>query len=124
MGDLSKNFSRFEFACKGKNCCGHSAPVHPDLIQALQALRDRFGKPISVISGFRCNWHNGAVGGKKSSLHTLGMAADVYCPMGISPGELADQAEEIDLFRDGGIGVYPTWVHLDVRKNGKARWRK
>ena len=40
MGDLSKNFNRSEFACKGTNCCGHSAAVHPELIDALQALRD------------------------------------------------------------------------------------
>ena len=55
MGDLSKNFNRSEFACKGKNCCGHSAAVHPDLVDALQALRDRIGKPLSITSGFRCN---------------------------------------------------------------------
>jgi uncharacterized protein YcbK (DUF882 family) len=48
----------------------------------------------------------------------------VACPDGISPGQLADLAEGIDLFREGGIGIYPSWVHLDVRKNGKARWRK
>ena len=79
MGDLSKNFNRSEFACKGENCCGHSAPVHPDLIEALQALRDRIGKPLSITSGFRCNRHNKAVGGAEQSFHTLGMAADVAC---------------------------------------------
>ena len=124
MGDLSRNFNRSEFACKGEDCCGHSAPVHPDLIEALQALRDRIGKPLSITSGFRCNRHNQAIGGEDHSFHTLGMAADVACPDGISPGQLAALAEGIDLFREGGIGIYPSWVHLDVRKNGKARWRK
>jgi uncharacterized protein YcbK (DUF882 family) len=124
MGDLSRNFNRSEFACKGEDCCNHSAPVHPDLIEALQALRDRIGKPLSITSGFRCNRHNTAIGGEDQSFHTLGMAADVACPDGISPGQLAALAEGIDLFREGGIGIYPSWVHLDVRKNGKARWRK
>lgn len=73
MGDLSKNFNRSEFACKGTNCCGHSAAVHPDLVDALQTLRDRIGKPLSITSGFRCNRHNKAVGGAEQSFHTLGM---------------------------------------------------
>lgn len=123
MGDLSKNFNRSEFACKGTNCCGHSAAVHPDLVDALQTLRDRIGKPLSITSGFRCNRHNKAVGGAEQSYHTLGMAADVSCPAGVSPEELAVIAEEIPLFREGGIGVYASWVHLDVRQSGKARWR-
>ena len=114
MGDLSKNFNRSEFACKGKNCCGHSAAIHPDLVDAL---------PLSITSGFRCNRHNKAVGGAEQSFHTLGMAADVSCPAGVSPEELAVIAEEIPLFREGGIGVYASWVHLDVRQSGKARWR-
>ena len=29
----------------------------------------------------------------------------------------------IGLAREGGIGVYASWVHLDVRQSGKARWR-
>lgn len=123
MGDLSKNFNRLEFACKGINCCGHSAPVHPDLIDALQALRDLIGKPLLIISGFRCNRHNQAVNGAEHSFHTLGMAVDVSCPGGLSPEDLAAMAVEIPLFRDGGIGVYAAWTHLDVRKSGRARWR-
>ena len=124
MGDLSRNFNRSEFACKGEDCCDHSAPVHPDLIEALQTLRDRIEKPLSIISGFRCNRHNEAVDGEDHSFHTLGMAADVACPDGISPTQLAALAEGIELFYQGGIGIYPSWVHMDVRKNGKARWRK
>jgi zinc D-Ala-D-Ala carboxypeptidase len=124
MGDLSRNFNRSEFACKGEDCCGHSAPVHPDLVEALQALRDRIGKPLSITSGFRCNRHNQAISGEDHSFHTLGMAADVACPDGIGPEELAALADGIELFHQGGIGIYPSWVHLDVRKNGKARWRK
>ena len=44
MGDLSRNFDRSEFACRGDNCCGHSSPIDPDLIAALQLLRE----PIKI----------------------------------------------------------------------------
>ncbi len=67
MGDLSKNFNRSEFACKGTNCCGHSAPVQPELVSALQALRDQLNLPLSITSGFRCNRHNESVGGADRS---------------------------------------------------------
>jgi uncharacterized protein YcbK (DUF882 family) len=124
MGDLSKNFNRSEFVCRGQNCCDHSAAVHPGLVDALQALRDRIDTPLSIASGFRCNRYNKDVNGAKHSFHTLGMAADVNCPAGISPEGLALIAEEISLFREGGIGIYPDWVHVDVRTTGKARWRQ
>jgi len=123
MGDLSKNFSRSEFACKGTNCCGHSAPVQPELISALQALRNQLNLPLSITSGFRCNRHNESVGGAARSFHTLGMAADVACPEGMTAEDLAQAAEIIPAFQQGGIGIYPSWVHLDVRTTGKARWR-
>ena len=123
MGDMSKNFSRSEFACKGTNCCGHSAPVHPELISALQDLRDHLNLPLSITSGFRCNRHNEFVGGAAQSFHTLGMAADVACPDGLTAEDLAQAAETIPAFQQGGIGIYSSWVHLDVRTTGKARWR-
>jgi len=124
MGDLSKNFSRYEFACQGKNCCRHSAPVHPDLIIALQQLCDKLGRSLKINSGFRCNKHNLEEGGEPGSYHTLAMAADVACPKGLSIQDFLAAAESIPLFRQGGIGVYPNRLHLDVRKKGPQRWRK
>jgi uncharacterized protein YcbK (DUF882 family) len=49
------------------------------------------------------------------------MAADISCKE-LTPHELAALANQVSVFREGGIGVYVSWVHLDVRKNGKARW--
>lgn len=73
MGDLSKNFSRKEFACK---CCGE-AEVSPFLVEQLQRLRDYTGEPVKITSGFRCAKHNAAVGGAINSQHLKGLAADI-----------------------------------------------
>ena len=43
----------------------------------LQPLRDHFGQPIVVNSGFRCEEVNDAVGGAPTSFHRLGAAADI-----------------------------------------------
>lgn len=121
MGDLSKNFSRSEFACRGEKCCGGSAPIDDKLVQALQKLRDKLGKPIRITSGFRCVRHNTTIRGSKSSEHMLGKAADITV-CGVAPCDVAAKAEEVEAFMMGGIGVYGGWVHLDVRDSGPARW--
>lgn len=48
------------------------------LIEAvLDPLREWYGKPIKVNSGYRCEALNKAIGGAKSSQHMLGEAADI-----------------------------------------------
>ena len=43
----------------------------------LDPLREAWGKPIRVNSGYRCEALNRAVGGSKTSHHLKGMAADI-----------------------------------------------
>lgn len=117
MGDLSKHFSRSEFACKGTACCSHSAPITSELISALETLRDKVGFPITITSGFRCRTHNKAVGGALNSYHTLGMAADIQCKH-IAPAELYKLADGLGVF--GGVALYAHWAHVDVRS---GKWR-
>lgn len=118
MGDLSKNFSRWEFAC---HCgCGQEE-VSPLLVEALQRLRDAVGKPIHVTSGCRCPAHNQAVKGSPRSQHCIGRAADIQVK-GMSSQKLGALAETIPGFARGGVGLYDRWVHVDVRVYGPVRW--
>ena len=118
MGDLSTHFSRAEFAC---HCgCGFNRP-NQELINKLEEMRRMAGKPIKVISGCRCRAHNRAIGGAVKSQHTLGNAADIIID-GMTPDEVAIVASNV-LYARGGIGVYRTFTHIDVRPGGMARWR-
>ena len=45
--------------------------------EVLQPIRDKWGRPIVVTSGFRSEKVNNAVGGVKNSQHRLGQAADL-----------------------------------------------
>lgn len=48
----------------------------------LDPLREAWGGPITVTSGFRSRQVNSAVGGAKNSQHWLGQAADIICAEG------------------------------------------
>ena len=45
--------------------------------EVLDPLREAWGAPIIVTSGYRCEELNRKVGGSKYSYHRLGMAADI-----------------------------------------------
>lgn len=104
---LTKNFFRQEFACQGKYCCGHSAPIDTILVEKLQILRRILG-PLIVLSGFRCIVHNKEIGSSDDSEHTKGRAADIK----ILNNLIYRVAKDSDMF--GGIGQYDTFIHLDI----------
>ena len=49
-----------------------------ELALFLDDMREEYGKPIFVSSGFRCSKLNKAVGGKDTSVHKIGYAVDLY----------------------------------------------
>jgi uncharacterized protein YcbK (DUF882 family) len=124
MAKLTNNFTLEEFNSK----CGRDIPnnVLPNILQLaknLQVLRDAIGKSISITSGYRSPQHNKKIGGAKDSQHVKGMAADIKVS-GMTPKEVALVIEgliEQGKMKQGGIGIYPSWVHYDVRGT-KARW--
>ena len=109
---LSNNFDSNEFDCKGAGCC-NTTKISKQLVTYLQMIRNHFGKPVLITSGYRCAKHNAspAVGGAKNSKHTLGQAADIYIE-GLEPREIAKFAESIGI---KGIGLYEDFVHIDTR---------
>lgn len=111
---VSKNFMLKEFQCKDGN---YQVRLDSTLLLKLQKLRDALGKPIIINSGYRTKEHNKAIGGSPNSQHLLGRAVDISI-VGMKPDEVAKVAEGIGF---GGIGIYKTFVHLDIRSN-KARW--
>ena len=56
-------------------CAYHLLHVLAD--QLLDPIRETWGQPITVSSGYRCKQLNALVGGAKYSHHILGCAADI-----------------------------------------------
>lgn len=121
---LAPDFKVRELRCKDGT---DTVMVDEALTVVLQCIREHFGKPVTITSGYRTAAHNAAVGGAKSSQHLLGRAADIRV-QGVSVEDVAAYAES--LMPDwGGVGRYPVkagraagWVHVDTRAE-KARWR-
>lgn len=119
--DEIKYFKKQEFACKcGKYCDGYPAEIDMNMVKIADEIRSRIGKPIHINSGLRCKTHNANVGGVSNSHHLLGNAADLGCPSGCTPAQMASIAEEI-MGDTGGIGTYSWGIHIDTRST-KSRW--
>ena len=113
---LSANFKVKEFACKDNS---DTVFISPDLVLVLQKIRSHFGKPITINSAYRTTSHNKKVNGSPKSQHLFGMAADIVV-RGVNPKDVAAFAETL-LPNTGGIGIYKTFTHVDVRET-KSRW--
>lgn len=107
---LSANFRVREFASKDG---ADTILIDTKLVDYLQQIRNKFGKPIIISSGYRSKAHNKAVGGASNSYHTKGMAADIIVD-GVSSKRVAQYAEAIGV---NGIGWYEgkKFTHVDTR---------
>jgi uncharacterized protein YcbK (DUF882 family) len=113
---LTANFKVKEFACTDG-----SDPIFidSDLVNVLQKIRNHFGKSVTITSAYRTPTKNKACGGTTYSQHLYGKAADIKVN-GIAPKTVAAYAEKL-LPKSGGIGIYKTFTHIDVRAT-KSRW--
>ena len=126
MSGYPPNFAESELTCRSGAECPYPDRLR-HLAWALQTIRDAYGGPIRVNSGYRSPKHNAKIGGAKNSQHVQALAADLAPASG----------EEFDLNRvvsvvsglaatgkipNGGIGTYRTFVHYDMRPTGPARW--
>lgn len=81
----------------------------------LDPLREAYGKPIIISSGFRSKEVNDAAKGAKSSQHLEGSAADIKCQSDTVSGnkELFDLIQKLKLPFDQLIDEYNyNWVHV------------
>lgn len=122
---LTKNFNSEEFDCKDGTKVPEKYLLNvKEVANNLQALRDYLKVSVSVTgSGYRTPSHNKKVGGAKFSQHLTASGADINAE-GYKPKQLAEVIELLILkgkMKQGGIGVYPNFVHYDIRGT-KERW--
>lgn len=116
---LSPHFRVREF--HSKHDPSDIVKVDERLLTLLENIRNFTGKPVNINSGYRSKEYNATLkNASPRSQHCNGKAADIWVE-GVTPKQIADIAE-CYLGSSGGIGIYKTFTHVDVR-TGCARWK-
>ena len=107
-------WTREEFRCRcgGKYCNGFPAEPDQTLVELVDDIRHKAGRPGIPSSGLRCKTWNSLQGGVANSDHMRGKALD-FSIEGMSGSQLlalaqADKRTRYAYIIDGG------WVHVDV----------
>jgi len=94
--------------------------MNPILLIKLELLRHITGLSMTINSSYRGKKYNASVGGAKNSQHTKGTACDISTRR-FTAKQKHMFLEEAFKLGFSGIGIYKTFIHLDVRKN-KSLW--
>ena len=132
---LSKNLALAEVirseTAKRKGISNMPTPEHIENFKLLaekvfQPIRDHFGVPIRISSGYRSKELNTAIGGSLSSQHCQGEAIDIDMD-----GTTVTNAEIFNYIKDNlnfdqliwefGTDTNPDWVHVSYDSAGKQR---
>lgn len=77
----TKDFKADEFkcGCGGKYCTGYPTYMKAAQLDAMQKIRTKYGKPMTITCGLRCSGYNKSLSGSVSnSRHLQGLACDYY----------------------------------------------
>lgn len=96
--------------------------------QVLDPARERYGRRVTVSSGFRCKELNALVRGATNSQHLAGEAADLQTDAGPQGNlELAKiiialgRFDQLILEHVPGQNLLPQWVHVSWKRQGNNR---
>lgn len=132
---LSKNLTLAEVmrseTAKRKGISNMPTPEHIENFKLLaervfQPIREHFGKPIIISSGYRSKELNTAIGGALSSQHCQGEAIDIDMDgTDITNAQvfnyIKDNLEFDQLIWEFGTDTNPDWVHVSYESTGKQR---
>lgn len=129
---ISANFSLEEFYEGSSTAKKYNIDNTPDdeskkniinlVNNVLQPIREYYGHPIKVNSGFRCKALNQKVGGSLTSQHMNGSAADI-CAYDGNNKKLFEIIEHLmkigrikvrQLIWEYGTRQNPSWVHISI----------
>jgi len=110
-------FTKDELKCP---CCG-LYKIENKLINRLERLRFKMGRPLKINSAMRCDEHNYNVGGARQSQHLLGLAADVSM-LGMTAEQKYKMVEWAVLLGFKGIGISDSYIHVDMREGERCLW--
>ena len=113
--DRWPNFAFTEMACQETGECG----IDETMMDRLQQLRDNYGFPLTITSGYRSPRHSIEEAKEMPGTHSMGRAVDISCA-GVDAFEILTEALVVGFT---GIGVKQKgehrFLHLDDLKLGE-----
>ena len=106
----TENFKYTELECP---CCKRNKTTDK-FMKKLQEIRDHYGKPMVVRSGYRCKQHNLEAGGVANSVHLDGNAADIEILDGANRFNFIQVCIALGIKR---IGLHKQFIHIDIADN-------
>ena len=120
MSYVWQYISHLEYACP---CCSTLPPdfsmsnpdqVFIELFEAFKEIREEWGNPIKISSGYRCPSYNEQVGGVPLSIHISGLALDLDCKDTEEVHDLVDVIQDLHPeLRRGAYSSAGTFIHID-----------
>ncbi len=143
LAEVTKSATAIKHGISNKPTGEHLSNLMAIAQNVFQPVRDHFGKPIAITSGYRSKALNDLIGGASGSQHSKGQAldldADVYG--GLENHQLfnyiKDNLEFDQLIWEFGDDENPAWVHVSykasnnrgevlscVKQNGKTIYKR
>lgn len=91
--------------------------------ECLQPVREVFGKPVRITSGYRTKRVNALVGGSDKSEHLTGCAAD-FIINGFTVAQIVERIRKTNIPFNQLIEEHSkdnAWVHISFKKTGNKR---
>ena len=122
IAELCRSNTADKFLIDNKCTKEQAANMMALVNNVLDPLREAYGKPIRVNSGFRCEKLNKKVGGSKTSDHLHGMAADITAGIPKENKRLFYLLQELGLpFKQLIDEKGFSWVHVSYDANNLKR---
>lgn len=90
-------------------------------MEYLNKVREEFGEPIYVNSGYRCKALNEAVGGSKNSYHMTGLAVDLRWNPKLFDFMMSNCHFD-KLIREKSKKTF--WIHVQLKRNPEEEQNK
>ena len=90
-------------------------------LQRLEKIREGYGHPIYINSGYRCDELNELVGGVKNSYHKTGLAVDIRWDYDLIVYILEHHSFDKLIREKSKNGM---WLHLQFKRDEKEERRK
>lgn len=127
IAEVTKSATAIKNGIDNRPSAVHLDNLKRTALLIFQPIRDHFGVPIGISSGYRSLSLNRIIGGSQTSQHSLGEALDLDADIygGVTNQEIyefiRDNLEFDQLIHEYGSESNPAWIHVSYREGNNRK---